>query len=291
MSAPFDDQLPGIARFPDTEFIRQHPDTLLPSPANIRARNHGSTHPKADDVNRPPPVRVAELGLLVKYGTQVKRTEMDTQRFIYRQLRGSVNVPEVVAWTEDNGQGFIYMTYIDAPTLADRWNGLTESERQSICRELHDIVQKWKVLEQDSEETYIGAVGKQPLNDILVKDRSDLHGPWVGDDPVQMFHEACHIELAHELPVVFAHGDLVPCNILVSEGENPTVTAIIDWAQGGWYPSYWEWCKAKWAYMPLSDMDRAAQEDWKENYLPLIINPLSETDVYHPWLYFTLSKV
>ncbi|KAK4175363.1 putative pH-response transcription factor [Triangularia setosa] len=241
------------------------------------ARNKESGCPNADDLNRPPPVRIPELGLLVKYGTQVTRTEMDTQCFIRQRLQGTVDVPEVVSWVEDNNQGFIYMTLIDAPTLAECWNNLTEFERQSICHELHDMVQKWRELGQEPEEAYI--------------DRSDLCGPWVGSDAVQMFQEACYIGLADDSPIIFTHGDLVPCNILITEGENPRVAAIIDWAQAGWYPCYWEWCKAKWVMIPQDDMDRAAQEIWKQTYLPLVIDPLSETDIYHPWFYFALSNI
>ncbi|KAK0666963.1 phosphotransferase enzyme family [Cercophora samala] len=121
--------------------------------------------------------------------------------------------------------------------------------------------------------------------------RDDLYGPWIGNDAVRRFQEACCIDLKDDWPVAFTHGDLVPCNTLVTKGENPKVAAIIDWAQGGWFPSYWEWCKAKWVYMPETDMVRAQQELWKERYLPLVMDALSETEVYHPWFYFTLSNV
>ncbi|KAK0714409.1 kinase-like domain-containing protein [Apiosordaria backusii] len=291
MSSPPANLSPEVVPFPDTEFASNYPGKLLPSSADIRARNEATGHPRATNRNTPPPVRIPELGLLVKYGTKVTETEMETQRYVYRRLQGLVPVPQVLGWAEDDHQGFIYMSLIDAPTLAERWNGLSESERHSICHELHELVQRWRELEQDPEEVYIGAVGKRPLNDILIKDKSDLYGPWVGSDAVRIFQEACYIDLDDDAPIVFTHGDLVPCNILVTEGENPKVAAIIDWAQAGWYPSYWEWCKAKWVAMPQNDMDRAEQELWKQDYLPLIMQPLPETTVYHPWFYFALSNL
>ncbi|KAF7783843.1 hypothetical protein Agabi119p4_8 [Agaricus bisporus var. burnettii] len=52
----------------------------------------------------------------------------------------------------------------------------------------------------------------------------------------------------HRLPrndaIHFVHGDLVPPNIMV---EDSTITGIIDWASGGFYPSHWEYCRM-WQY-------------------------------------------
>lgn len=47
-----------------------------------------------------------------------------------------------------------------------------------------------------------------------------------------------HIEsLDASAPVVFTHGDLHSCNILVRDGR---VVGIIDWEMGGWYPGWVE---------------------------------------------------
>lgn len=132
-----------------------------------------------------------------------------------------------------------------------------------------------------------GAVGKRPLNDIIVKDKQKLYGPWLGTGAVQDFQRACNIEIEGQVPIVFTHGDLAACNILVTRGANPSVAAIIDWAQAGWYPSYWEWCKAKW----VDDMDRATQENWRKRYLPLVVEPLPDSTVYDPWLRFWYDNI
>jgi hypothetical protein len=144
---------------PGTGFTNANPGTPLPSPAEIRERNKATGRPEANNKNRPPPVRVPELGLLVKYGTQVTRAELDAQRYVYQHLTGRVPVPEVVGWAEDDDQGFIYMALIDAPTLAARWNSLSEFEREAICGELRDMVQAWKGLKQESGDIYIGEWG------------------------------------------------------------------------------------------------------------------------------------
>ncbi|KAK4249249.1 kinase-like domain-containing protein [Corynascus novoguineensis] len=281
-----------VTPFPNTGFAAAHPKTLLPSPASIRARNIATKHPDATNPNRPPPVKISELGLIVKYGLFVTRAEADAQRFAYQQLQGRVPVPEVIGWAEDAGQGFLYMNLINAPTLSARWRSLTEAERTALCGELREMVQAWRQLKQNPDDTYVGAVGKRPLNDIIIRDKNNLRGPWQGPEPVKAFHHACDIEISGRTPIIFTHSDLVPCNILVTRGPNPRVAAIIDWAQAGWYPSYWEWCKAKWVDM-ASDlgMDDAAQRQWRERYLSGILDPLPDSSVYYPWLRFALANI
>ncbi len=40
----------------------------------------------------------------------------------------------------------------------------------------------------------------------------------------------------------FCHGDLTPRNILV-DAKTGTITGIMNWGFGGWYPEYWEHTK------------------------------------------------
>jgi len=46
--------------------------------------------------------------------------------------------------------------------------------------------------------------------------------------------------------IVLTHGDLNPKNIILLDGENGTVSVsgIVDWEMGGWYPEYWDSLKA-----------------------------------------------
>ncbi|KAN0077622.1 hypothetical protein V8E54_005926, partial [Elaphomyces granulatus] len=44
--------------------------------------------------------------------------------------------------------------------------------------------------------------------------------------------------------IALTHGDLHRANILISSTGPPLVVTIVDWAQAGWYPAYWEYCKA-----------------------------------------------
>jgi hypothetical protein len=102
---------------------------------------------------------------------------------------------------------------------------------------------------------------------------------------------ACGIEISGDVPIIFTHDDLVPPNILLSPGPNPKVASVIDWGQAGWYPTYWEYCKARWVRLDPEYFNDAIQEEWRTKYLPIVLDPVDDEIYYHhPWLYFVLSK-
>jgi len=89
-----------------------------------------------------------------------------------------------------------------------------------------------------------------------------------------------------DTPVLFTHGGIHPSNILISTGPNPRITAILDWSQAGWYPAYWEFCKARRAAGSMPG-------DWEGTYLPWIldndqvgIKMWGGTVLCHYWDYF-----
>jgi hypothetical protein len=142
-----------------------------------------------------------------------------------------------------------------------------------------------------------GHVGKQPLLDMIFTDTcSPTAGPFssvsefhdwftstygrdrdvdVKDIPTHPYRSF----LSDNFPIVFTHADLHPSNIIVSSGPNPRVVAIVDWHQSGWYPSYWEYCKARWTSW--------IGEEWETKYLPLF---LDRHDCYDYWDYFVLAR-
>lgn len=50
--------------------------------------------------------------------------------------------------------------------------------------------------------------------------------------------------LPDDSPITFTHADLHQSNIMVTSDAPYRVVAIIDWHQSGWYPDYWEYCRA-----------------------------------------------
>jgi hypothetical protein len=50
--------------------------------------------------------------------------------------------------------------------------------------------------------------------------------------------------LPDNCPVVFTHSDLHRKNIMITTTTPTRLLSIVDWEQAGWYPEYWEYCKA-----------------------------------------------
>ena len=69
--------------------------------------------------------------------------------------------------------------------------------------------------------------------------------------------------LPDDAAVVFTHADLHPSNIIVSLDSPCRIVAIIDWRQSGWYPDYWEFCKAQFTAV--------VNGEWMVEHLPRIL--------------------
>ena len=78
--------------------------------------------------------------------------------------------------------------------------------------------------------------------------------------------------LPDDAEVVFTHGDLHPSNIMVSRESPCKVVALIDWRQSGWYPDYWEFCKAVFT--------AEGGGEWLEVSIPSFID---DTGYYDAW--------
>ncbi|OKL59617.1 hypothetical protein UA08_05445 [Talaromyces atroroseus] len=270
---------------PESSFFKERRAPALPTPAEIRAVGKKLGDSRATDFDRPSPVMFPSLGMIVKYGANVTVVEAQTQMVVYKHLKGQVPVPEVFEWTED--QRFIYMPLIEGETLQERWSGMDEDERQDVCEELKHMAKAWRSLQEDR---YDSSIGKQPLNEIFLGSHSNLAGPLEGPNAVQQFQDGCGMEIKEEVPIVFTHDDFVSPDILLTPGPNPKVAAVIDWGQAGWYPAYWEYCKARRVKLNPELFNDAIQEEWHMKYLPLILDPMDNELIYFPWLYFVLSK-
>lgn len=297
--------------FPESSYFTQHRAPTLPSPAEIRALNESSGNRRATAFQRPSPVTFQALGLFVKYGSEVTVTEAETQAHLHHGLSGKVPIPEVFGWIQDGGQTFIYMSFILGETLQSRFSGMDDDERRAVCQDLRTMVNAWRSISQDESDQYIGTlrrlqkdrsslaqslicsgcIGKRPLIDIFLSNVPEPTGPFLGTNAVQAFHDRCDIEIDGPLPIVFTHNDLCPPIILLSQGRNPTVVAIVDRGQSGWYPEYWEYCKARRVGVIDDNLDLKLQEDWHTRYLPLVIDPVDNELYYYPWLYFMLAHL
>lgn len=162
------------------------------------------------------------------------------------------------------------------------------------------MVKMFRALEQDAGDQYIGkftgkklkipkltyshsidSLGKQQSKDIFLKHYPNVAGPFCGSNAVEQFHSACDMETSDNTPIVFTHNDLLPPNIMISPGPNPKVAAIVDWTQSGWYPAYWEYCKARRIRLNPMYFDDVSREEWQTTYLPMILEPVDNESCYY----------
>ncbi|KAI5457755.1 hypothetical protein BGZ63DRAFT_433254 [Mariannaea sp. PMI_226] len=242
---------PTAKIFPQSSFFQEHRAAALPSPTEIRALNDASGNH------------------LVKYGTNVTTAELETQVLMHERLQGRVPISEVFGWAEDRGQLFIYMSLVEGDTLQARFSTMNESERQAICKELRSMVSAWRALAQESD-IYIGSVGKRPLSDIFVAGQPERIGPFLGTGAVQNFHDTCGIDISDNAPIV---------------------VGILDWGQSGWYPAYWEYCKARQVGIITEKFNSALLEEWHTSYVRKVVDTVDDERFYHPWLYFMLANL
>jgi hypothetical protein len=107
------------------------------------------------------------------------------------------------------------------------------------------------------EGKFIGSVDGFVCNDQIFANRAFKYGPYEGEEAfragIAKSLRACDanpawtevaISFVQAMPkhdrIVLTHGDLVPRNILVRNGN---VVGIVDWEMAGFYPEYWEYVK------------------------------------------------
>ncbi|KAI1412040.1 hypothetical protein F5Y13DRAFT_50628 [Hypoxylon sp. FL1857] len=286
--------------FRDSSFFKKN-GRELPSPEEIRE--------KGIEINgyrtrspMPPPIIFEDLGLVVKYGSEITIAEAQCLWYFNNYMKDTVPTPELFGWRHDSGETFIYMELVNGDTLEDAWPLLNPEEQDMICEQLRTSVEAWRSLRQETEPYYIGHIGRQGVGDIIFSGAGDPHaGPF---ENLTQFHDffaryACRLKpelnprrdfpelagLTDGRPIVFTHADLDRSNIIISprEGESPPrVAAIIDWHQSGWYPSDWEWLKAQGMCEPLVEGGRDTA------WLSKIVSP-ADYDYLVAWEFITGS--
>jgi len=277
----------------------------LPPPGEVREQAEKDGVDITRNTFRPPPVRFPDLGMIVKWGSDVSIAEGQCFWFMNKHLADQVPVPKIYGWARDGGQTFLYMELVSGDPLSDRWPTLCEKDRSRLCDQLRSHVASWQRIEQQDSGARLCQLGGQALRDIMFHDAccgSYPAGPFAN---VRDFHD-CFAKLVvrnrpedgnprestrelkgltDDAPVVFAHNDLDQSNILISRAEDGPlrITAIIDWHQAGWYPQHWERLKAQ-------SVGRGLAPDWVEDYLPRILDP-APYDYYYAWEYISMSTI
>ncbi|KAK4198397.1 phosphotransferase enzyme family protein [Triangularia verruculosa] len=289
-----------LATFLDSSFFsRNGPDAQLPSPADVRQRCW-IQDPRTKRRNFAfPPVYYEELGLIVKFGPPLQITAAEGQcLWALRRVVPEVPVPEVYGWTRDGGQNFIYMELVQGCTLAEQWDHLNPTARVDICNQLSAIIAKLRELRHSPGEFFLGHINGEPLGDTVFTNecrppagpfksvaklhdwmswqiRAQARRHWPGKEVLEI-PDPYRSGMPDNAEVVFTHGDLHRANIIVSKNaESPKVLAIIDWRQSGWYPDYWEFCKAMYT--------AGVEGEWMDVYIPMFVKEQSCLDTFEDY--------
>lgn len=124
-----------------------------------------------------------------------------------------------------------------------------------------------------------GSPNRQHLLDYVLEDRpgsgpfatiKQFHDwfsrlPWLPFPNHESFQDPWRASLPDTGETKLTHGDLHRGNIIVSSTGPPRVLAVVDWAHCGWYPDYWEYCKA--AYTS------SYKGEWRNRWVPMFIEP------------------
>jgi hypothetical protein len=283
--------------FLDSTFFSQGVGRMLPTAEEVRARAPASSFLLPD----PPPVTFPELRLLVKWGPvpQVTPHEALCLRALRTTFGDKFPVPEVFGWRVVDDVTFIYMCLIDGTTLNDRWPDLTDTEKAYACGHLRNIITALRSVRQGPSDTFIGTrmeachhrmvllILKGSLNRGAVLDTffrweklnktafpdvktfqdwySTLPQMRMNFPPEKRFVEPYRQYLPDDGPITFTHADLHRGNVIVARNGPPRILAILDWAQSGWYPDYWEYGKAQF----LARQD----DEWLQKYIPMFLMP------------------
>ena len=241
-------------------------DTLpeaLPTAEEIIAlihRHHEHVSDKSNIVVIKPP-------FVIKFGFNVHLQEGQNMMMIKQHT--DVPVPTVYALFQSNWMNFIVMEYIPGSDLRQCWETLTADEKADILKQLRECFAKIRAIPSPD---YYGGIGHQPIRDVLMTlpplgsslDFLDLPGGivwpcsteamWVsrmltvleqrapGADLFQlrlrMYPLLDSVFRGHR--PVFTHASITLSNIML--GQDGKIY-ILDWAQAGWYPSCWEYCR------------------------------------------------
>lgn len=130
----------------------------LPSPQEVRARaEQVGTNISS---SRPKPVRFPESGLIVKWGKAITVAEGQCLYFLKEHFTGTVPVPQIYGWKVDEGETFLYMELVQSATLEDRWDHLTELDRNAISDQLQHMISAWRRIKQDPVRDQIGLLAR-----------------------------------------------------------------------------------------------------------------------------------
>ena len=199
------------------------------------------------------PVYKINRTTVVKTGRVVRMAEAETMKFLRQNTTIPVPAIQNAYRDEDTGHVVIIMDFIDGKNLDEAWAAYTEPERQSVIAQLRDYMAQLRSF----KGSFIGCIDGTPCHDQYFYSEKEDYGPYETEQefnkgvvslmkkqgPYTGIEWRCDVwtEVMKDHQVVLTHNDFDPRNIIV---QGTKVAAILDWEFSGFFPEYWEYCKA-----------------------------------------------
>ena len=145
----------------------------------------------------------------------------------------------------------------------------------------------------DIDLFHTGSISRQPLLDYVFRSKQPA-GPFTSikefNDWFSLLPQA-HLptELKYKCPhrsfltdtgmIKMTHADLHRENIIISSTKPSRVLVIVDWEQAGWYPDYWEYCKALYTCN--------YESEWREEWIDKFVDP--RMDEFLSFIEYTMA--
>ncbi|CAK7230044.1 hypothetical protein SBRCBS47491_007453 [Sporothrix bragantina] len=203
-------------------------------------------------------------GWIVKrqvFGHLIEATTMQ-----YVASRTMVPVPRVYTSFIHNRQTYIVMERPEGITLFDAFETYPREDILAIYSQLRLMIQSMRSIplprpyrggvyncnggsvRSFRQKCYASRIGPFPtIEDFHWTMRDDFHyktaprPPYVSPRDWEDLEDMVELQEASDQLPVFTHGNLQPCNIIVSGRQ---VVSIIGWENAGFFPKYWEYTTA-----------------------------------------------
>lgn len=180
----------------------------------------------------------------------------------------SIPVPKVQqVWRQDDVT-CITMDIVGGTELHSAWHDMSDKTKRRVVEQLKGYLGQLRALKPPTDGTVMSIIGG-PLRDMSrvgmetfgpFQNHDDFHRLLRGNISMETFENMIGVDKVvdshrQHYATKFTHGDFAPRNIMVK--RDGSITAIVDWDSGGWFPEYWEYTKAR--FNPY------APDDWIES--------------------------
>jgi hypothetical protein len=219
--------------------------------------------------------------IVLKIGRNLEHAESDILRLIEKRA-STIPVPKAYGALKSGNISMMFYSAIDGDPLSSVWALLSKAEKLQIQEQLGAIFSALRDIALPSAPATLGFAGKVKDCRRYIREDYNLSSEEKFKDfllkpllpGISLQHrDFIRSKMKDDHRIVFTHGDLHPRDIMVArdtEAGTVTITGLLDWELGGWYPEYWEYVKALNTLSPLDGHEDAALADWWM-YLPPVI--------------------